>query len=219
MVYPATRRTDELRPALVPFRFAAEALNQEIDHRAHFGREMTAVRIDGVNIKRLRLERFQDCAQLARAQIVSGDKRRRQRNAESRARGGDANVGALKAQTAVDADLTAGLSLTEMPERGFSRIQIEDHFAIDEICGRLRLTLLVEIGGRCDGHDPRRRKSACDQSLVRKTRDPDRHVDALLDDVDEAIGEGDFELDLRVGAGEIEQRRFQLRSPERHRHR
>ena len=47
----------------MPFGFAGEALHEEIHQRTHFGCEMARMGIDGVNVKRFGLERFQDRAQ------------------------------------------------------------------------------------------------------------------------------------------------------------
>jgi hypothetical protein len=60
-------------------------------------------------------------------------------------------------------------------------------------------------------------RGARDQRGVAQSTDADHKVIALLDHVDEAVGQGKLDLDTRIARHEVDDRRRQVQLPERHR--
>ena len=65
--------------------------------------------------------------------------------------------------------------------------------------------------------------SACqlarDEARIDEAPDADRQVEALLDEIDEAIGEREIDVHLRVAREELGEERRDVALPEDHRHR
>ena len=59
-----------------------------------------------------------------------------------------------------------------------------------------------QIAGRGAQHDARARELPADQGGVWQRGDPDRHIEAFLDEVDGAVGQRHLELHLRVQVAE-----------------
>jgi hypothetical protein len=72
-----------------------------------------------------------------------------------------------------------------------------------------------EIAGRPDGPELGLRQPARDQAGVLQCPDADRHIHGFLDKIDVTVGQGDGELERRIGGTECTQQRDDFQTPER----
>ena len=76
-----------------------------------------------------------------------------------------------------------------------------------EVVGRLRLAVAREVGRRRAADEPRRADLAPDEVLAADRADAHGDVEALVDEVDDAVGQLDVEAHLRVARDERGDRR------------
>ena len=89
---------------------------------------------------------------------------------------------------------------------------------LGEVGGRGRDAVALEIAGARAEHASVRCEAAGDQAGILELADPDRQIDALLDQVDEGIGHGEVDPERRMQGEEVGQRRRDVQAPEHHRH-
>jgi len=86
-----------------------------------------------------------------------------------------------------------------------------------EVAGLARRSRRGEVGGAGGADEPGGGEAARDQAAVGKPADPPRDVVAFLEQVDEAVVEGELDLDPRVAREELGQHRAEVEKAEGHR--
>ena len=81
----------------------------------------------------------------------------------------------------------------------------------------LRHAAALQIGRRRAGDEPMRRKQPCHQAAVVAAAEPDRKIDAFVDQIDIAVVEGDADRKLRPFVHEMVEDRQYMQPAERHR--
>lgn len=190
--------------------------HEEVDERAHFGREMPARGIDRVDHAGRGLKFRQQRLQRPRSQAGPSHETWRARDAKAGFGGRETGFRVGKSQPSADRlGERAAVGTTEAPIERIAKIRIDDAFAAHESLGPQRLAAAREVVRRGHDDDAIVGELAGDQAAVAMGADADRKIEALVDEVDDAVGEADVELDLGIVSRESDEGGRQLRRPER----
>ncbi len=188
-----------------------EALNQEIGEGANFRRKVATARIHDVDGQWRRLEPAQDGLQPAGAHVGADDEIGLARDARALGRERLEKAAAVRVDGAADAHLAlVALPIAERPDVARRRVLVREAGMLREILRLVRFAVPLEVGRRGAADEPRGADPAADEILAARIADAHREVEALLDEIDHALGELDVELQLRMPGGEGRDGRRQM---------
>src|SRR5437763_1869239 len=186
---------------IIPVWPRPEAFREKINERAHLGREVTRVRIDGAHrrvVGNVSVENTDQCAGL---QMAPDEERRLTDHAEPRERRSHEGIAVVGAQAPVDRDRPwPPVRRSEMPFRRYRDVAVAQALVGLQVVGRIRNASRLQIAGARAYRTPNRCKLARHQARVLQLGDAHGEVEAFVDEIDEAVVHDHVDVDLRIAA-------------------
>lgn len=169
-----------------------------VDECANLMRVDAPGRHDGIESRLRRAPSAQDRNQGARAQRLRRDERRREKNTKAVDRRLKQNVAIVAPQTAAHANIHLSAVAFETPDAMARQMVVDKAVMRFEIARLLRRRPFIEISGGSADHHARQDEIFRAKARVFKPPDPNRDVESLFDNIDDAFIESRLDVDFRI---------------------
>lgn len=194
-----------------------KAVVQMLDHRADLRRQVAPRRGEGGDSGGRGDVVLEQGHESAGPDVGVNEPRRKQANTQAAAREAERGFGVARAESALHSCAMLAVSVGEGP-RASKRSRVQQALVCREVCRGGGGAVFADVSGR--GHETtwRPRQGSGSQRGVVGWPDAQREVEALLDQADVGIREGEVERDVAVTLGELGHQRDDVEATEHLRH-